>query len=917
MSKAESNIVAAALTTCAVSATRATFLAGYAYYQCGRYNFAIADDVSYIWFFRITFELCVLAAFTSEFVSYYIHRMPTVASKLAFIKKAVAYPRLVFQCFLWALIFYSLALSRIGEVYYPAGCPAKVIPAVIFSILPGILFSMAVYIIYTSFKIEGMTGVEVNEAISVYKKSGTHFLIGEFDGIVQRVQKQSDVLAGRAVYVAGMAQAGLWAYRMASTEDGAWFYAPESTVVLGKLFLSSCCFALSFGLFAAMTLSCITVFVQDMQGDDKKIVMTYRCLALIKYSFYSYFASFLCVTLAILFMPWGCQYVDQASINVPIAVIATLACIAGLYWCTKAFRLVGSFVAKEEAAALTAAPLTAEELKTQKQYEVDEARFVDGTLNQIRNFGAQGTLASGFVFYNVVTFFTDVIKLPYQNQQISNIFLFFNVLAICSGLMAAVLDSLITGFAGQFTTYREKFLFLQYTKMLGRLVELCFYMGMGSWYALFAVCGYTKFIKSTALPAIASIVSIFISLVGSTYLDSAFSWVNVGRWDGAAVDALSEVGKLKLEKRSGVFSNSSYNVLFLGGFAYNCIIFFNFQTDEESRRFAETEQWFVGVASACFALSISIITLSSSYDVFNTNCLSKAQSYAFSLLAEPIFNACMIAAALVVLLLIIAFGLIGFVKQRLYYPNWEAMAPVMLWSSVATFLLILVFGLRIRRHVDTVREECHELASDGKKYSESDRAKQVAAKHYDFSKALMQYAVLSGTSSFVAGNVCYEILFSEAKKMGPQLWQSYWYFICNNITFSFGVCTVSLSTLMTLSIWEMETVTEKHMLASQLHHIKGALFAMSVLSLFFWMFGTILGDGVKYSGRHLRGGDYDAGFVCGIFCCAIAIYVGVSVKQHSDVVLQEMKEGKSSENIKRVDNTVVTGTNPLHDNDEL
>jgi len=900
MSKApdENPVITAAITTCQVSATRATFLAGYAYYQCGRYNFATGSDPSYIWFFRITFELCVLASFTSEFVSYYIHRMPTEVSKLELIKRCVAFPRLVFQCFLWALVCYSLALSRIGEVYYPMGCPAKIIPQIIFAALPVMLVGQAMYVIYTSNTLEAMSDSDVKKEIDAHKNMNmNHFLIGGYEGIVQRVRKQSDVLAGRAVYVAGMSQAGLWSYRMAALQGGTgltpgtWYKGSELVIALGKMYLTMSSFALSFGLFAAMTLSCVTVFVQDMQDDNKKIALTFRCLRLIKCSFYAYFGSFLCLALAVLFMPWGCQYIEQAHINVPIAAFAALVCVMSLYWCFQSYKMVKDTVAREEEAALVAAPLTADELRIQKEHEVDESRFVSGTLNQINNFGAQGTLASGFVFYNVVTFFTDVIGLSYQDQNTSNIFLFFNVLSICAGLMCAVLDSLITGFTNQFVSRRESFLFLQFTKSLGRMTELCFYLGMGSWYALFAVCGYTKFTMATPLPAICSIIAVIISIMGSTYMDSAFSWVNVGRWSSKSVDALSEVDKLKLDKRSGVFSTVSYNVLFLGGFAYNCIIFFNFQLDQEGTRYRSLEQAYVAITSACFALSISIITLSSTYDTFCTNCLSKLRAYEFALLVEPIFNASMVAAALVVLLLVMAFGMIGFVKYRPFYPNWELMAPVMLWTSVITFVLIAGIAFRIKMHVTTVREECKgSQSSGGKNNIESrDGVKKTDQKSYDFSKALTQYSVLSSTSSFVAGNVCYEILFSEAKKTGADVWQSYWYFVCNNITFSFGVCTVSLTTLMTLAIWSMETVAEKHLLASRLHLIKGFLFFMSFSSLFFWMFGTIVGDGVKYTGNHFKGGEYSSGFSSGIFCCAIAIYVGVSVKRRSDDVLNAGK----------------------------
>ncbi len=908
--------VKAAINTCAVSATRATFLAGYTYYQTGRYNFAVGSDPNYLWYFRISFLFSVLCAFTSEFMAYYIHRCTSEASKLHFLHKAVSYPRLVFQLFLWALIFYALGLSRIGFVYYPDGCPAAIIPQIIFTIVPIVLFAIVVFVIVSAYKVEKMPEEDVDKELEVYKSQPRMFLIGKHEGIVARVRGQSDILAGRAVYVAGMAQAGLWSYRMASTVPGAWYFAPQSTVVLGKCFLSSASFALAFGLTAAMTLSCCNVFIQDQRYDKYQVLLTYRLLGIIRSSYYAYFASFFWVALAVLFMPWGCQYVEQATINVPIAAVATVLCLSGLYFCFRANVRVKDLYAKEVAAGLIAAPPTPDEIKINKEHNLDEERFVNGTLNQINNFGAQGTLASGFVFYNVVTYFTDILKLPYVNVQIGDAFLFFNLTAICAGLSCAVLDSLISGFTCQFDENREKFLFLQLTKGVGRVIELCFYIGMGSWYMLFAVCGYCKFTRSTSLPAIFSALSIFASIAGTTFMDATWSWVNIGRWDSSEVDALTAVDKLKLKNRAGVFSTASYNVLFLGGFAYNCIIFFNFQLDEPAKKFKVIEDVYVGLASACFGLSITIITLSSAYDTFNTSCLNENRAYDFALKAAPVFKACLYAAALVVLTLIVSFSMIGMVKFRPYYPNWEGMVPVMMWASVITLCLILGFGYRIRQHVGSIKE--YAAKQEAEERMSIDLKGKIDNGGYDYSKALEQMSVLSGTSSFVAGNVCYEILFSVAGKTGKDEWQSFWYFICNNFTFAFGVTTVSLTTLMTLSLWEMETVTEKQILAYKLHKIKDAVFVMSFSSLFFWMFGCIMGDGVKYTEDHLRGGDWgSSGTIVGTICCCGAIYVGVSIKMHAD---EAKKVTDSDADIALADvhstylQDVVKGhVNPLHD----
>ena len=896
--------VRATLTSLSVSTTRATFLAGYTYYQCGRYEFAPGADSAYVWFFRTSFELSCLTGFIAEFMSYYIHSCADDASKLAFVEKNITYARWVFRLFFFALVFYSLGLSRIGYVYYPAGSPAALIPSVFFCIVPFILFINVMYVVVAHYKVEHLSDEDMKAELTAMSKAGPIYMLGDMEGLVTRVVKQVDTLAGRAVYVAGMAQAGLWSYRMQMTTGPYAVSAKE--IAFGKTFLSSACIGLALALIAAMTLSTVSVFVQDLEHPDRQTILVNRLAKLVKYSFLCYFVSFFFLALCILFMPWGCQYAQQASINVPIALGAGLICVSGLVWCLTVQGKVTSMYQNEleegDARASTVAVNTktnegedddnfdgnmsmkvkptavknalndstddaAEQEALIKRLTEEEDRFVTCTLNQVNNLGAQGTLASGFVFSNIVSF-SDVLRLPYQILEVSNMFLMASVLAICSGLTAAVLDSLLTAFTCQFVTVRERFLFLQSTKVLSKIIEVCFYIGMGSWFLVFGLSGFAKFNVLSSVPAIFAFISILLSIVGSIYMDSAFSWVNIGRWKGTEVHALTEVVKSKLQSRSGVLSKASYNVLFLGGFAYNCVTSFKFQLDAPLLGFAGIENAYVAMASLCFSLSISIITLSANYDIFTTNCKNSRRALDFGLKATPVYKAILAAASLVVLLLIAVFSLIGYVKDRRFYVNWDNMFPVMQYGSVFCAVLVIAFAVLIRMKMVETRREY-----------QANGVTTIKASTYNYKKTMEQVAILGGTSTFVAGNVCYEILFSEAKQVGPLVWESFFYFICNNLTFAFGVITVSFTTLITLAIWEMNTEEEKHMFALKIHTMKDSIFVMSASSLFLWIVGTIFADRVKYSGIH----GPEAGGMGISFCLAIpaaltAIYVAYQIK---------------------------------------
>lgn len=77
----------AALHTADLSATRATFLAGFAYYEIGRYGFARYEDPTYIFFQTGVFALSVFSAFLSSFIRFYVFRSPTDATKDRFVAR--------------------------------------------------------------------------------------------------------------------------------------------------------------------------------------------------------------------------------------------------------------------------------------------------------------------------------------------------------------------------------------------------------------------------------------------------------------------------------------------------------------------------------------------------------------------------------------------------------------------------------------------------------------------------------------------------------------------------------------------------------------------------------------------------------------------------------------------------------------
>ena len=133
------------LNTCQTASGRSTFLAGFTFYQIGRYTFTPYNDTAYIIFNTFSLVLSILAVMISSYVTYFMERATTYNGKLEFQQKTNnLYIRGAYQCFLWGTVLYTLGLSRMGFVYYD-NSPAKYIPQAIFVIFTFLIFGGVVH----------------------------------------------------------------------------------------------------------------------------------------------------------------------------------------------------------------------------------------------------------------------------------------------------------------------------------------------------------------------------------------------------------------------------------------------------------------------------------------------------------------------------------------------------------------------------------------------------------------------------------------------------------------------------------------------------------------------------------------------------------------------------------------------------
>ena len=135
------------------------------------------------------------------------------------------------------------------------------------------------------------------------------------------------------------------------------------------------------------------------------------------------------------------------------------------------------------------------------------------------------------------------------------------------------------------------------------------------------------------------------------------------------------------------------------------------------------------------------------------------------------------------------------------------------------------------------------------------------------------------TSGFIAGNVCYEILFSEANS--DYLWLNKAYFLMMSFAFSFGISAIIVSTLIMLFLGELSSCDKKAYFVMSLRRAKLAIFILSMGCILCWQASITALSAVKYTGD--KGGDLQS-FSPGLLGLLCLLWYYFRVKKISDGV---------------------------------
>ena len=871
----------ALINTSTVSATKAAFLAGFAYYQIGRYNYTESADDSYIVFNTCAFVFSVLAATINALIGYYCPKaiLYDNDTRTSFVNSIKPFSRVCFQFYQLALIVYTLGLSRMGFVYY-SDSNAKYIPFVLF-IISSIFIIVIIYgcIIRKYLQLEEkiLGEAEVNLRISA--------ILNEYRGTTDKADKpiedklklQCDIIASRAIYIAGIAQNGVLRYLPYGS------YSNSSYSNIGIAFLFFSCIATATALLSSSFLSVVSIFINDAPDYKKRAISILFEKSIANISFALYAFSFIFIAIMIILMPYGCHYPTQAIYNIINGSVSLISIIVCMYFTYSAYQY-----SKDD-------EYSNKDDKTCQKEKLDRKKAISQRiLSQINNTGSQATLSSAFIFYNVLTQYS---ILETNNGITSELWIFINVLTVSTGLLSAIFDSIISFGSTTITSHHGRFLYLLRTRIIQRSCSVLFYVSLAGWFILFGLLGFTKFSQNSYIPLTFAVVFGLLTMAGAIYLESVYSVVSIELEFRTSISltSLEQTCQHNNEKASRL-NNIAFKVLFLGGFAYNAAINFQFQG-------IVFDQFYLTFMSACFCTSLTIVSWAAFYNIKMFDCLSdenvQVLQYEFSHATHLFYECSCLLAAMVLILLLFGFSLIGLIKNRSVYTNWFQIFPIMIATAVKT----LVFG-------------CFSFSKVRKYYLRSLQVNddQILKDEYTNNHILDQIEVAASASSFVAGNVLYEILFTET--LANSLFLNYFYMICNNSTFFAGVITVLYSIQANYFLGELNSETKKMYFKSLLRNDKPKYFWLSCSLFFTWLLAIIVLGKVKYNSIHAAQSNIT--MVLGFLGTVLFLYFTFYIKTISNKYIAKMQRQESRSSIFSsevvMNNIHERSSNRIHDN---
>lgn len=380
----ETHRIAAASNTVAASTQGAMFIAGFAYYEVGRFGFG-NQDAPYLVLITGALVNAILAAAVGGLFSCRLAVCDAagVHCGATFARNGVWVVRATYRYYLLAVTLYLASLARAGYQYYQPGAPRLVPTAFACAALAA--FVRGYRVIIETFSASESVNVE-----AVYKgKAGGNLECPRATYLHQQGQAISTVM----IFVMSFTQAGVTRFAPSppsmvdTVEDSepAWL----GMSLQSGLYLVSASLAFSCAAFAVFT-SCVTlIFLYDLEGANRKerfatkVEQVWRCVQLAS------LVALLSFNVSFATVGWGVGYASCRSIPTLIGYFCLLV------QCAVALTLLH-------------AALTEPNTGTNEEDDEDFKTAKEAVEAKLQAIALRSSITAGYVYYHLATFATDV-----------------------------------------------------------------------------------------------------------------------------------------------------------------------------------------------------------------------------------------------------------------------------------------------------------------------------------------------------------------------------------------------------------------------------------------------------------------------------------------------------------------------------
>jgi hypothetical protein len=253
--------------------------------------------------------------------------------------------------------------------------------------------------------------------------------------------KQSNIVAGRAIFISGLAQQGIMRFMPSPAVYKESDHGANSFLV----FVS---FAMAFSYFSGNIFLIFQVFIPDTVK-SKQLAFAIMIKPIANFLFFCYISGFIALFLGNIFVADGCAFEDLRRVSVSFGCVGLGLVLACMYQsaATDAVAVnacsgsssgsssssggdvVGTDVFSESSRDKhTSTSTTADtDTNTDREYpststatataaaadaDAGKKKHLENIFAALNTAGSMSTFAAGYLFYNVITYESDVLRLP-------------------------------------------------------------------------------------------------------------------------------------------------------------------------------------------------------------------------------------------------------------------------------------------------------------------------------------------------------------------------------------------------------------------------------------------------------------------------------------------------------------------------